>query len=756
MKLIKYLKSHASRKSTKRLLAALAVTAIASAGIGVQFDSTDWQASTLSGHDAFDGTVPPIQWVRDTVHMTGNEYDLPCSALDSDLLIPAPAYNSEALTFPSSSLVWGNEAHDEIRIAKSFYSVTYAGNYRFDDSAEGEGSHNGMDLVVCAGAPVHSIANGLVHDAGTSGSWGNYVVIEHQGVPDPDNPSGTTTLYSTYNHLSSFSVSEGEELSKNDVIGTVGKTGTATTEHLHFSLEKETAPHLPYWAFTSAEASAAGYSFWEAVNYGVGQDNLYRYSVHPMEFIQEHLDEALFEASEWTWEAPEVSELEEVDEDDEPATAEELMERSDAKSPFVETVVEEEDEGPRVDEGEITRIELNVPGELSVGDQGMYQLVLFEENGTNYKGPFEGAVTLEVSDEEMATLGVSSLEYEDFHNGRAGFTLYAARAGEYTLSFTYNGVTYESDVLKVDDDSEPFHEFEIRSDGSYSTGTPEVIQILALDRKGEVTTRFDDDDELEIELLSGEGEFSQDSFDAEDFEDDGIVEFTFTSEGYESIRFEVNHGSDSYSHSLNGELFSDFSPEDKYYEAVKFLHQKGTISGYEDASFQPDRASSRIETLKIVFNGLDVDLSDVSLVVYKDTQAGQWYTPFLSAASRLGIVQGYSDGNFKPTVSMNRVEFLKVLFSTLAEQDDLDVNVDSDVKRDPYRDVSRSAWHAPYVQFSKEYNLFPGVGHDFDPSQEITRLEVATVIYRLLAVIQNAEDNGGELESYKDSMVPSL
>jgi hypothetical protein len=45
-----------------------------------------------------------------------------------------------------------------------------------------------MDLVAAIGTPVHAVANGIVtvidNDAG---GYGNYIVIKHPNVPDPDN-----------------------------------------------------------------------------------------------------------------------------------------------------------------------------------------------------------------------------------------------------------------------------------------------------------------------------------------------------------------------------------------------------------------------------------------------------------------------------------------------------------------------------------------------------------------------------------------
>ena len=60
---------------------------------------------------------------------------------------------------------------------------------------------------------------------GGADSWGNYVVIDHGNGK-----------YSLYAHLESYSVSSGETVTGDQVIGKVNSTGNSTGNHLHFGL----------------------------------------------------------------------------------------------------------------------------------------------------------------------------------------------------------------------------------------------------------------------------------------------------------------------------------------------------------------------------------------------------------------------------------------------------------------------------------------------------------------------------------------
>jgi murein DD-endopeptidase MepM/ murein hydrolase activator NlpD len=87
--------------------------------------------------------------------------------------------------------------------------------------------HAGVDIGAPYGSRVVATAPGYVIFAGWVRGYGNTVVIYHG--------YGYTTLYA---HMSSISVSRGERVSKNRVIGYVGSSGRTTGPHLHYEVIK--------------------------------------------------------------------------------------------------------------------------------------------------------------------------------------------------------------------------------------------------------------------------------------------------------------------------------------------------------------------------------------------------------------------------------------------------------------------------------------------------------------------------------------
>jgi murein DD-endopeptidase MepM/ murein hydrolase activator NlpD len=86
--------------------------------------------------------------------------------------------------------------------------------------------HSGRDYAASCGSPVRAAASGTVVMAGDGGGYGNRVVLDHGLV------SGVS-LATTYNHMQSIRVWSGR-VSRGDVVGYIGTTGTSTGCHLHF------------------------------------------------------------------------------------------------------------------------------------------------------------------------------------------------------------------------------------------------------------------------------------------------------------------------------------------------------------------------------------------------------------------------------------------------------------------------------------------------------------------------------------------
>ena len=105
--------------------------------------------------------------------------------------------------------------------------------YGAPDGIDGS-HHNGTDFAAPGGTPIYAVADGVVSAARSMRSYGNCVQISHGTADDGNNYA------SLYAHMASIAVSEGQTVTKGQVIGYVGNTGDVVGAnggyHLHLEL----------------------------------------------------------------------------------------------------------------------------------------------------------------------------------------------------------------------------------------------------------------------------------------------------------------------------------------------------------------------------------------------------------------------------------------------------------------------------------------------------------------------------------------
>ncbi len=108
--------------------------------------------------------------------------------------------------------------------------------------------HAGTDIKLQHGDTVRAAFDGLVTKACPYSGYGNLVILKH--------PNSIETYYS---HLSKYIVQNGDSVKAGQVVGLGGRTGRATTNHLHFEVRFNHVAKNPekYFDFKNCEVKDA-------------------------------------------------------------------------------------------------------------------------------------------------------------------------------------------------------------------------------------------------------------------------------------------------------------------------------------------------------------------------------------------------------------------------------------------------------------------------------------------------------------------
>jgi hypothetical protein len=685
-----------------------------------------FKASILDMPQPFNGTVMPVSKVPNFTYWS-TQKTLTYDQIPTDQLIDLPPYDLTKMQFPDSQLVWGNASQDSIRNAKITYPVVYLGDYKFDHK-ENAGSHLAVDIKMPIGTPIHTIANGKVVTVSMdSGGFGHHVVIKMINVPDPANPGSTTTLYACFDHMDRIDVTEGQNVLKGQIIGTSGNTGTSTTPHLHFQIDNANAPWHPYWPFTSQDEQKAGLSFFESVDAGLGIDKARANTVNPMTFVTQNINySAVASANDVSTPTPNTT----TPPDTTTAATTTPADTTTAAQPDTTTTqqaqpdpnsIPQDPQPAFTDTGAANLFTYNITGEQVAMVGSAINLVVTDTS--NQIASLSDTDTIRVDLAGVGQLLKKQFTKADFVNNTLKVIVKSDVVG--ISNITIGKSSYQVSFI---DQLKPVSKFHIEHDGFYQQNVVELVKIIALDEDGNMAPAVNFSGVVNITASQDGVKIIPDQIQASDFKS-GVATVKVVIPSTDPVVIKAQDGA------LVGEseplvmedkkVFSDITILNPNYDAIKYLKDNNIINGYADGSFKPNNTVNRAEALKMLMLAFNVSVSagGTSDANFKDVDKSAWYAQAISAGVAKGIVKGYSDGTFKPASTVNRVEYLKILFATN------NITPSTDITK-PYDDVSLNDWFAGYAYLANKMNILD-TGKDLNPGGGMTRADVAETIYRM-------------------------
>lgn len=159
-----------------------------------------------------------------------------------------------------------------------------------------------------------------------------------------------------------------------------------------------------------------------------------------------------------------------------------------------------------------------------------------------------------------------------------------------------------------------------------------------------------------------------------------------------------------------------------YTEAIKVLDLIETMQGYPDGNFKPTATITREEAAKVIaiFDNKDADISTYYTSINPFTdEKGRWGESYVGYGYRAGIIAGMNATTYAPTSNVTGTQFLKMALVTLGY----------DQEKEGFVGTS---WAVNVLALAKKIGLIDDLADGWKPEHDLTREEAAQILLNAL------------------------
>ena len=159
-----------------------------------------------------------------------------------------------------------------------------------------------------------------------------------------------------------------------------------------------------------------------------------------------------------------------------------------------------------------------------------------------------------------------------------------------------------------------------------------------------------------------------------------------------------------------------------YTEAVKVLDLIETMQGYPNGEFRPTANITREEAAKLIaiFDNKDADISTYYTSINPFAdEKGRWGESYVGYGYRAGIIAGMNANTFAPTANVTGTQFLKMALVTLGYDQEAEGFVGS-------------SWAVNVLALARKLDLIDGLKDGWKPEADLTRQEAAQILLNTL------------------------
>lgn len=198
----------------------------------------------------------------------------------------------------------------------------------------------------------------------------------------------------------------------------------------------------------------------------------------------------------------------------------------------------------------------------------------------------------------------------------------------------------------------------------------------------------------------------------------------YTQDCYPMIAFSLQHYAED-------EEFTDIEDSD-YAEEIEFLAQMGVLDG-ENNEFDRNDEITRAEYLKVIYlaSGREIDEGSYD-DEFEDVDDDHWAADLIASAVEEDIVNGYSNGTFKPDDEITYAQAVKIATRAVSCDFFEDELEDYGVENQDYN----REWYEGYMDLAEDLDVWQASY----PNTVLEREEAAKFVYDLMEYVLETID----------------
>ncbi|MFH5183647.1 S-layer homology domain-containing protein [Paenibacillus sp. TAB 01] len=160
-------------------------------------------------------------------------------------------------------------------------------------------------------------------------------------------------------------------------------------------------------------------------------------------------------------------------------------------------------------------------------------------------------------------------------------------------------------------------------------------------------------------------------------------------------------------------------------ESIHVFSKLGVVNGYEDGTFKPDAPITRGEFAAIVAKTFNIGTGELKDAQFNDINES-WAKEAILALASNGIINGYEDGTFQPEANITRAEMVAMIARII------NLTTVQGTNGTAFTDIGDS-WNQDQIEAAAKAGIINGQGEgSFAPDNNSTRAEALTVLLRSL------------------------